>query len=107
MAFDCNAEYDEVFINKKLMSGPNLTNQTISILVKFREDFVAIMEDIEAMIYQVFVADQYRNLLRFLFQENEGKNEQSQDYHMNVQVFGGTSSPSCSNYALPKTSKKS
>ena len=79
MAFDCNAEYDEVFINKKLMSGPNLTNQTISILVKFREDFVAIMEDIEAMIYQVFVADQYRNLLRFLFQENEGKNEQSQD----------------------------
>ena len=44
-------------INKRSMSGPNLTNQIISILGKFRKDFEAIMADIEAMFYQVFVAD--------------------------------------------------
>ena len=38
-------------INRKLMYGPDLTNQIISILVKFRKDFVAIMADIEAMFY--------------------------------------------------------
>ena len=31
--------------------------------------------------------------------------EQPQRYHMNVHVFGGTSSPSCSNYALRRTAR--
>ena len=32
-------------------------------------------------------------------------NEQPQDYHMNVYIFGGTSSPSCSNYTLQRTAR--
>ena len=31
--------------------------------------------------------------------------EQPQRYHMNVHVFGGTSSPSCSNYAVQRTAR--
>ena len=54
VVFDCSAEYNGVSINKRLMSGPDLTNQIISILVKFRKDFVAVMADIEDMFYQVF-----------------------------------------------------
>ena len=42
-------------MNKRLLSGPDLTNQIVGIWVKFREDYVAIMADIEAMFYQVFV----------------------------------------------------
>ena len=61
------------------------------------------MTDIEAMFYQVFVADQHRNLLSFLLWEKGDISEQPQHYHMNVHVFGGTSSPSCSNYALRRT----
>ena len=63
------------------------------------------MTDIEAMFYQKFVADQHRNLLSFLWWENGDINEQPQHYHMNVHVFGGTSSPSCSNYALRRTAR--
>ena len=105
VAFDCSAEYNGVSINKKLMSGPGLTNQIISILVKFREDFVAVMADIETMFYQVFVADQHRNLLSFLWWENGDISEQHQHYHMNVHVFGRTSSSSCSNYAVRRTAR--
>ena len=47
--FDCSAEYNGVSIIKKLISGPDLINQIISILVKFRKNFVAIMADREAM----------------------------------------------------------
>ena len=65
-----------VVINKKSKSGPDLTNQIISILVKFREDFVVIIADIEAMFYQVFVADQHKNLLIFLWWENGDINEE-------------------------------
>ena len=100
IVFDCSAEYDGVSVNKRLLSGPDLTNQIVGILVKFREDYVAIMADIEAMFYQVFVANQHRSLLSFLWWENGDIKEQPQRYHMNVHVFGGTSSPSCSNYAL-------
>ena len=55
------------------------------------------------MFYQVFVADQQRNLLSFLWWENGDINEQLQDYPMNVHVLGGTLLPSYSNYALQKT----
>ena len=68
--FNFSAEYNGVSINKSLMSGLDLTNQIISISVKFRKDFVAVMADIESMFYQVFVADQHRNLLSFLWWEN-------------------------------------
>ena len=103
--FNCSAEYNGVSINKKLMFGPDLTNQIISILVKFRKDFVAEMADIEAMFCQVFAADQYRNLLIFLCWENRDISEQPQHYHMNVQVFGRTLFPSCSNYVLRRTAR--
>ena len=99
IVFDCSADYDGVSVNKRLLSGPDLTNQIVGILVKFREDYMAIMADIAAMFYQVFVANQHRSLLSFLWWENGDIKEQPQGYHM-VHVFGGTSSPSCSNYAL-------
>ena len=67
VVFDCSAEYNGVSINKKLTSGPGLSNQIISTLVKFIKDFVVVIADIEAMFYQVFVADQLRNLLSFLW----------------------------------------
>ena len=35
VVFDCSAEYDGVSVNKRLLSGPDLTNQIVGILVKF------------------------------------------------------------------------
>ena len=87
------------------MSGPDLTNQIVGTLVKFREDYVAIMADIEAMFYQVFVANRHRSLLSFLWWENLDIKEQPQRCHMNVHVFGGTTSPSFSNHALRRTAR--
>ena len=91
IVFDCSEEYDGVSVNKRLLSGPDLTNQIVGILVKFREDYVAIMADIEAMFYQVFVANQHRSLLSFLWWENGATTK--------------VSSPSCSNYALRRTAR--
>ena len=38
-------------------------------------------------------------------ERNGNINEQPQDYHVNVYVFGGTSSPSCSNYTLQRAAR--
>ena len=53
----CSAEDGGVSVNKRFLFGPDLTNQIVGILVKFREGYVKIMADLEAMFYQVFVAN--------------------------------------------------
>ena len=81
VVFDCNAEYGGVSVNKRMMPGPVLANQIINILVRFRENFLAGIADLEAMFCQVFVADQYRSLLSYLWWENGNINEKLQDYN--------------------------
>ena len=104
VVFDCSAEYAGRSINKELMSGPDLTNQIIGTLIKFRQGKIAFVGDIEKMFFQVLVSNEHRNLLRFLWWKDSNLSNELIDHEMCVHLFGGTSSPSCSNYALRKTS---
>ena len=70
-----------------MMPGPVLANQIINILVRFRENFLAGMADLEAMFWQVFVADQYRSLLSNLWWENGNINEKLQDYNHSQNIW--------------------
>ena len=94
-------------VQQKLMgnflTGPDLTNQLIGVLIQFLEEHVAIMADIEAMFNQVKVAGKHRSFLRFLWWEDSDTYKGIVDHKMCVHVFGTVSSPSCSNYALKKT----
>ena len=49
IVFDCSSEYRGRSINKELLGGPNLTNQIVGTLIKFRQDKVAFVTDIEKM----------------------------------------------------------
>ena len=53
------------------------------------------------MFFQVFVSKEHRSLFRFLLWQDGKK---LIDHEMSVHVSGGTSSPSCSNYVLKRTS---
>ena len=85
------------------MTFPDLTNQLIGVLIRFREERVTIMADIEAMFHQVKVAEKYRSSLQFLWWEDSDINKRTVDHGMCVHAFGGIYSPNCSNYALIKT----
>ena len=61
------------------------------------------MGDIEAMFHEVLIPEKDRSLLRFLWWEDHNINSNIVDFEMGVHVFGGTSSPSCCNYALKRT----
>ena len=67
--FDCSAELNGSSINKKLLSGPDLANKLAGVLTKFTEIMVAFMADTEKMYFQIFVAEQHRSLLQFLWWE--------------------------------------
>ena len=90
-------------MNKDLLSGPDLTNQIVGVLTRFREEEIGIMADIQSMYYQVFIPKDQRSFTRFLWWENGDTNQIPTDYEMKVHVFGATSSASCANYALRRT----
>lgn len=102
IVFDCAAKYSGTSLNDHVHQGPDLTNKLLGVLIRFRQGPVAFMADIEAMFHQVQVNPQDRDVLRFLWWENDDPSQQSIALRMNAHLFGGVWSPSCANYALRK-----
>jgi hypothetical protein len=103
VVFDCAARYHGSSLND-LLQGPNLTNTLVGVLLTFRQEGIAIMGDIDSMFYQVKVPPHDASFLRFLWWENGDTSKQVTENQMGVHLFGATSSSSCSNFALRKTS---
>jgi hypothetical protein len=67
VVFDCAAKAEDgKSLNDHVWSGPDLTNRLVGVLLRFREELIAIAADITAMFHQVHVAPRHRDLLRFL-----------------------------------------
>ena len=78
------AEFKRTSLNKNLMSGPDLANQIVGVITRFREERVAVISDTEYMFRQVLVREKDRSLLRFLWWENHDTRSQMLDFGMNV-----------------------
>ena len=105
VVYDCAAEYQGTSLNQELLQGPDLTSTLVGVLLRFRQEPVAMMSDIEGMFYQVRVKKEDCDVLRFLWWPDGNVERPLEDYRMKVHVFGATSSPACSNYALRQTAK--
>jgi hypothetical protein len=97
VVFDCSASDGTNSLNSCLMSGPDLNNQLLGVLLRFRLNQVAIMCDIQRMYHQFRVAESDRDYLRFLWCDSQGD---PLDYRMTVHLFGATSSPNCAKFGL-------
>ena len=65
VVFDCAAKFKGTSLNDQLLQGPDLMNSIVGVLMRFRQELVALIADIEAMFHQVKVKDEDRNYLRF------------------------------------------
>ena len=65
VVFDLSSEFQGTLINKSLLSGPDLANQIVDVLLRFREEPVAVTSDIEALYYQIKIPVKQRSFLRF------------------------------------------
>lgn len=101
--FDSSAVYEGHSLNKVLMTGPDLTNSLIGILLRFRQDRYAVIADIEQMFYQFYVKKEHRDLLRFFWYKNNNPDLPLIEYRMCVHVFGNAPSPAIATYGLRKT----
>lgn len=105
VVFDCGAEYKGTSLNHHLLQGPNLTSSLLGVLTRFRQEPIAFMGDVEAMFYQVKVAEEDKDYLRFLWWPDGNFNLSMEEYRMNVHLFGAVSSPSCAGYDLLRMAK--
>ena len=103
VVFDCAAEYKSESLNKHLLQGPDLKNNFTGVLCRFRQEAIAFMCDIKAMLHQVTVNEEYRDLLRFLWWEDGNFSKVPKEYRMTVPLFRATSSPGCANFASKST----
>ncbi len=106
VAFDCAAKYKETSLNDQLLTGPDLTNSVVDVLTRFREKQVALSADIEYMFHQFRVAPADQDAFRFLWRPDGDLTQEPVDHRMDVHLFGATSSPRCSNFALRKTAEE-
>ena len=100
---DSTSLFQGTSLNKELVQGPDLTNTLTGILLRFRQEQIAIMADIEAMFYQVHVVEKDRDFLRFLWWPEGDISKPLEVYRMKVHLFGAVSSPSIANFALRQT----
>ena len=52
---------------EKLLPEPDLNNQIIGIMTRFRDEKRAFMQNIETMYHQVLVPDDHQKFLRFIW----------------------------------------
>jgi hypothetical protein len=105
IVFDCAAEYNGTSLNKRVSQGPDLLNRLVGVLIRFRENPVAVMGDIQEMFHQVKVTPKHRDVLRFLWWKDGDPTQEPLPYRMTVHLFGGVWCPSCATYALRRTAE--
>lgn len=90
-------------LNEELLQGPHLTSTLLGVLLRFRQESVAVMGDIQSMFHQVKVPKDDRDFLRFLWWPERNLTKEVSEFRMTVHLFGAVSSPSCASFALRKT----
>ena len=105
IVFDCAASFGGTSLNKEVLQGPDFTNNLVGVLLRFREEPVAVMGDIEGMFHQVRVSPKDRDALRFLWWKNGEIGGEVEVYRMCVHLFGGVWSPSCASFALRRVAE--
>ena len=93
VVFDCTSEVKGESLNKNLLQGPDLTNQLVGVLTRFREEKVAFSGDIESMFFQVSIPKCQRSYMQFLWWPEGNLSHDLKEYEMGRHIQGGTSSP--------------
>ncbi|KAM9828380.1 uncharacterized protein ACBT44_022570 [Syngnathus typhle] len=100
VVFDSSAEFQGQSLNKVLLSGPDLNNTLLGVLMRFRKEPVAFSTDVQQMFYCFEVREDHRDYLRFLWYENNDPDKDICEYRMKVHVFGNSPSPAVAIYCM-------
>lgn len=106
VVFDSSAKHDGVSLNDVLLSGPDLNNTLLGVLIRFRKENIAVTADIQQMFYAFVVREDHRDYLRFLWYKDNNLNSDITEYRMKVHIFGNSPSPSVAIYGLRRAAQE-
>ena len=84
--FNAALTYKGISLNGECKQGPNLTNDLIGVLLRFRQYRYALTGDIQDMYLQVSIPETQRNVLRYLWHDADGTVVENR---MKSHLFGG------------------
>ena len=102
---DAAARYCGVSLNDTLLTGPDLLNSMIGVVLRFRVGLVAIAADVEEMFLRVLTTEEDSDSLRFLWQDDIHSNNHPDTYKMLSHIFGAKDSPTVANYVLKRIAR--
>ncbi|XP_063821243.1 uncharacterized protein LOC135071381 [Ostrinia nubilalis] len=97
---DAAAKFLGISFNSMLLSGPDLLQNLVAILMRFREGCVALNADIREMFPQIKIRENDRDAQRFLWRSDSSS--PIEVYRMSSMIFGATSSPCTALYLKNK-----
>ncbi|KAM4037007.1 uncharacterized protein ACNLHF_015817 isoform 1-T1 [Anomaloglossus baeobatrachus] len=103
VVFDSSSRYQGLSLNDVLLTGPDLNNSLIGVLIRFRKEAVAITADIQQMFHCFLVNEEHRDFLRFLWFRDNEPTKDIVEYRMKVHVFGNSPSPAIAIYGLKRS----
>lgn len=101
IVFNCSFKHKGTSLNDHLLPGPTLGPTLLGVLLRFRENAVAISSDIKGMFHQVGLLNEDKPFLRFLWRNLE-QGRAPTVYEWQVLPFGTVCSPCCATFALQK-----
>ena len=91
LVWDAAAKSHGVFLNDRLLKGPDLYNPLVGVLFVFRERSIGICGDLKEMFHQVRIREADQGSQRFLGRDQ--KTGKIITLQMQVMIFGAISSP--------------
>ncbi|XP_073814583.1 uncharacterized protein, partial [Musca autumnalis] len=101
LVFDAAAEVENVSLNKALLSGPDMNQPLMKVLLKFRQSQIAVCGDLKEMFHQVIVKKEDQDAQRFLWRDGD-TSKPLETYVMQRMTFGATCSPTMAQYVKNK-----
>ena len=100
IVFDCASKGLGISLNDALAQGPDLMNNLVGMLLRFRVELVALVVAIKEMFHQVKVDPPDRTFLKFLRWPDGDMAQRPRIYRVTVHLFGAAPSLNCFSFCL-------
>ncbi|XP_028399264.1 uncharacterized protein LOC114522722 [Dendronephthya gigantea] len=105
IVFNSSASYKGHRLNDYWMKGPDLLNNLFGVLLRFRENEVAINADISKMYHRILIPERDQHVHRYLWR-NMDTDREPDVYVKTVLTFGDKPAPAMAQTALQKTAEE-
>ena len=104
LVFNAAAKTSGISFNDLLLTGPDLLNNLLGVLMRFRQKPFAIKSDMRNMFLKIKIIKQDQDAQRFLWRARDRTSE-PKEYVMSLLIFGAKSSPTITLYIKNKNAR--